>query len=389
MVSRVARARRPGRRAAATGPPPRVMVVIGTRPEAIKLAPVVRELARRGFDVRVCGTGQHRSLLDQTLRELRLRPHRHLALMRPNQTLPALSARLLTAMSELLAEWDPGLVVVQGDTTSTFVGALSAFYRRIPVAHVEAGLRTGRRYEPFPEELNRSLVTRIASLHFAPTEAARANLEREGVAAESIHVTGNTGIDSLRWALAQETSRRVEGWRPARGRRLVLVTAHRRESFGAPLRAICTAVAELAADPRLEIVYPVHPNPNVLGPVRELLGGRPRVRLLRPLPYLDFVHLMKQAALVITDSGGVQEEAPWLGRPVLVIRETTERAEGVRTGHAVLVGTDPAAILREARRALARPPRPAARNLYGDGRAAQRIVRALETLLRTATPPPS
>jgi UDP-N-acetylglucosamine 2-epimerase (non-hydrolysing) len=362
------------------------MVVIGTRPEAIKLAPVVRELARRGFDVRVCGTGQHRSLLDQTLRELRLRPHRHLAVMRPNQTLPALSARLLVAMSDLLAEWNPSLVVVQGDTTSTFVGALSAFYRRIPVAHVEAGLRTGRRYEPFPEELNRSLVTRIASLHFAPTEEARANLEREGIARESIHVTGNTGIDCLRWAVSQPASPLVERWRPTGGRRLVLVTAHRRESFGAPLDAICAAVAELATDPRLEVVYPVHPNPSVLGPVRAVLGGRPRVRLLRPLPYLDFIHLMKQAALVITDSGGVQEEAPWLGRPVLVVRETTERAEGVRSGHAVVVGTDPAAILREARRALARPPRPPARNLYGDGRAAARIARAVEKLLRTVTP---
>lgn len=363
------------------------MVVIGTRPEAIKLAPVVRELARRRFDVRVCGTGQHRALLDQTLRELGLRPQRHLSVMRPNQTLPALSARLLQAMSRMLAEWTPSLVVVQGDTTSTFIAALTAFYHRIPVAHVEAGLRTGRLDAPYPEELNRSVVARMASLHFAPTEVARANLEREGIARNSIHVTGNTGVDSLRWAARQKMSSRLARWLPRKGRSLVLVTAHRRESFGAPLRAICAALAELAEDPRLEIVYPVHPNPNVAGPVRSLLGERPRVRLLRPLPYLDFVHLMRHAALVITDSGGVQEEAPYLGRPVLVIRDITERGEGVRSGHAVVVGTDPSVIVREARRALARPRRPPARDLYGDGRASHRIVSAMARLLRTGDHP--
>lgn len=363
------------------------MVVIGTRPEAIKLAPVVRELARRRFDVRVCGTGQHESLLDQTVRELGLRPERHLSVMRPNQTLPALSARLLRAMSGLLDQWRPSLVVVQGDTTSTFLGALTAFYHRIPVAHVEAGLRTGRLDAPFPEELNRSLVARMARLHFAPTEEARDNLLREGISRRAIHVTGNTGIDSLRWAARQPMPPGVARWLPARGRGLVLVTAHRRESFGAPLRAICAALAEIAGDTRLEVVYPVHPNPNVLGPVRALLGELPRVRLLRPLPYLEFVHLMKRAALVITDSGGVQEEAPYLGRPVLVIRETTERGEGVRSGHAVVVGTDPSVIVREARRALAGPRRPPARDLYGDGRASRRIVRAMVELLRTRERP--
>jgi UDP-N-acetylglucosamine 2-epimerase (non-hydrolysing) len=365
-----------------TPSPRRVMVVIGTRPEAIKLAPVVRELARRRFDVRVCGTGQHKGLLDQTMRELGLRPRRHLAVMRKDQTLPSLSARLVEATSRVLGEWNPSLVVVQGDTTSTLMGALAAFYHRVPVAHVEAGLRTGLRYSPYPEEVNRSLVTRLASLHFAPTKAARANLEREGIARRDIHVTGNTGVDSLLWAARQGPPRRVARWLPARGRRLVLVTAHRRESFGAPLRAICDALATLAADPGLEIVYPVHPNPNVAGPVRAALGSVPRVRLLAPLPYLEFVHLMKRAALVITDSGGVQEEAPYLGRPVLVVRETTERGEGVASGHAVVVGTDASAIVREARRALARPARPRARDLYGDGRASRRIVSAMAKMLR-------
>ena len=270
----------------------RVMVVIGTRPEAIKLAPVVRELARRRFDVRICGTGQHERLLDQALRELGLRPWRHLAVMRPDQTLSSLSARLLEAMCGVLSTWPPGLVVVQGDTTSTFIGALAAFYHRIPVAHVEAGLRTGERYSPFPEEGNRSMVARLATLHFAPTAAARSNLVREGIARRDIHLTGNTGVDSLRWAARQGVPCRVARWLPPRGRRLVLVTAHRRESFGAPLEAICGALATLAEDPRLEIVYPVHPNPNVSGPVHAALGRLPRVRLLAPLPYLEFVHLM-------------------------------------------------------------------------------------------------
>jgi UDP-N-acetylglucosamine 2-epimerase (non-hydrolysing) len=274
------------------------------------------------------------------------------------------------------------MVVVQGDTTSTFVGALAAFYQKIPVAHVEAGLRTGLRYSPYPEELNRAMVARLASLHFAPTAAARRNLRREGISARAIHVTGNTGVDSLRWAARQATPGRVARWLPARGRRLVLVTAHRRESFGAPLAAICEALATLAADPGLELVYPVHPNPNVAGPVRAALGRLPRVRLVDPLPYLEFVHLMKRAALVITDSGGVQEEAPYLGRPVVVVRETTERAEGVRSGHAALVGTSASAIVRAARRALARRPRPRARDIYGDGRASQRIVSAVARHLR-------
>jgi UDP-N-acetylglucosamine 2-epimerase (non-hydrolysing) len=383
-VSRAARATRPrGRRTAR----PRVMVVIGTRPEAIKLAPVARELERRRFDVRVCATGQHSRLLDQTLDELGLVPDQYLSVMRANQTLPALSARLLRAMARVMAEWRPDLVVVQGDTTSSFVGALTAFYQRVPVAHVEAGLRTGQRYSPWPEELNRALVGRLATLHFAPTPAARANLEREGIAARDIHVTGNTGIDSLRWAARQPLSPRARRWLPAAGRRLVLVTAHRRESFGAPLEAICAALAELAADPRLEVVYPVHPNPNVRGPVRAALGGLARVHLVSPLPYLEFVQLMKRAAVVVTDSGGVQEEAPYLGRPVIVIRETTERREGVRSGHAVVVGTDARLIVREARRALARRARPRARGLYGDGRAARRIVDVVQRLLRDGARP--
>ena len=362
------------------------MIVIGTRPEAIKLAPVVRELARRRFDVRICGTGQHSGLLDETLKELGLRTRRHLAVMRPGQTLSSLTARLVESLSDVLSEWRPGLVVVHGDTTSTFVGSLAAFYHRIPVAHVEAGLRTGERYSPFPEEMNRAMVARLATLHFAPTSAARANLVREGISRRDIHLTGNTGVDSLRWAARQGVPRRVARWIPPRGRRLVLVTAHRRESFGAPLQAICRALATLAEDPTLEVVYPVHPNPNVSGPVRAALGGLPRVRLLEPLPYLEFVQLMKRAALVITDSGGVQEEAPYLGRPVLVVRETTERAEGVRSGHAALVGTDAEAIVRAARRALARAPRARTRDLYGDGRASRRIVSAMAEMLRGPRP---
>ena len=226
------------------------------------------------------------------------------------------------------------------------------------------------------------MVARLASLHFAPTGRRAPTSSARGSPAATSTSTGNTGVDSLRWAARQGAPRRVARWLPPRGRRLVLVTAHRRESFGAPLLAICGALATLAEDPRIEVVYPVHPNPNVSGPVRAALGALPRVRLVEPLPYLEFVHLMKRAALVITDSGGVQEEAPYLGRPVLVVRETTERSEGVRSGHAVVVGTDASAIVREARRALARPARPRARDLYGDGRASRRIVSAMAKMLR-------
>lgn len=373
----------------------KVLVVFGTRPEVIKLAPVLRALgaAPRTFDVRVCVTAQHRDLLDPLLRLFDIRPDIDLDVMRAAQSPADVIARVLAGLSPLLdrhqpaaPEWIPDWLVVQGDTTTTLAAAIAARYHDVRIAHVEAGLRTGRFDAPFPEEANRRLVGAMADLHFAPTAGARDNLIREGVAPDRITVTGNTGIDALRWAVAQPPPADVacvldESHDPAGD--VLLVTAHRRESFGAPLERICLALRDLAArfGPALRIVYPVHPNPNVEGPVRTLLSGVPGIALTTPLDYLTFVHVMQRSRVVLTDSGGLQEEAPGLGKPVLVLRDTTERPEGVAAGTARLVGTDRARIVAETARlfedADAHARMVQAKNPYGDGQAAGRIVAVL------------
>ncbi len=367
--------------------PLRVLSVFGTRPEAIKMAPVVHRLAETpGVEARVCVTAQHREMLDQVLRLFDIRPDIDLNLMRPDQSLAELSAAIFTHLDPVLREVRPDWVLVQGDTTTVAVTALLAYYRRIRVGHVEAGLRTRDKWQPFPEEINRRIAGVIADLHFAPTAWARENLLREGVPEALIRVTGNPVIDALYHVARQEPPEEVmrllesldvrEG-----GRRLVLVTAHRRENFGRPLEAICAALRELAGRGDVEILYPVHPNPNVRGPVYRQLEGVAHITLLPPLDYLPLVHLMRRATLILTDSGGIQEEAPAFGVPVLVLREVTERPEGVEAGVLKIVGTETARILAEANRLLDDPAAHAAMakavNPYGDGHAAERIVRAL------------
>ena len=364
----------------------KVLVVFGTRPEAIKLAPVVKALRRNGtFDVRVCVTAQHRQMLDQVLALFDITPDVDLDLMQPGQDLTDLTARVLVGMRGVLHDWRPKLVLVQGDTTTTFAASLAAHYQKIAVGHVEAGLRTGNLYSPWPEEMNRRLTTVLAALHFAATPWARDNLMREGVAADVVHVTGNTVIDSLLEVFARleadqalRTAMEQQFGFLQSGRKLVLVTGHRRESFGQGFERICLALRALGERDDLEIVYPVHLNPNVQEPVRRILGASPRIHLIEPLEYLPFVYLMSRAWLIVTDSGGIQEEAPSLGKPVLVMRETTERPEAVSAGTAKLVGTDREQIVREAARLLdnaeAYLAMAQAHNPYGDGKAAERIA---------------
>jgi UDP-N-acetylglucosamine 2-epimerase (non-hydrolysing) len=361
----------------------RILVVIGTRPEAVKMSPVVRALRAAGWaEVRVAATAQHRELLDQTLGFLQIVPDVDLDLMRPDQTLADLTARVIVGVDGLLERERPAMVLAQGDTTTVMATALACFYRRVAFGHVEAGLRTRVKYYPFPEELNRSIAARLADLHFAPTESARTNLLDEGIEDKAIVVTGNTVIDALLWAAGQELPRTFE---PKSGRRLILVTAHRRENFGAPLEEICAALLEIAAQRDVELLYPVHPNPNVLSVAERLLSGHPRIRLVPPLDYAEFVAAMKASTLILTDSGGVQEEAPSLGKPVLVLRDETERPEGVAAGVTALVGPHRDRIaertleLLDDRSAYERMAR--RQNPYGDGRAAERIVAALERYL--------
>lgn len=369
--------------AASAGSP--VAVVVGTRPEVIKLAPVVAALRRRGTPVFLLSTGQHRELLAPILASFDLVPDRDLGVMRPDQTLAGLSARLLAAVDGCLGEIEPRRVVVQGDTTTVVMVALAAFYRRIPVAHVEAGLRTGNRYDPFPEEMSRTLLGNLADLHFAPTPRARQNLLRQGVAEEAIHVVGNTVVDALR-QMAQRVAARPFadlGLPDPGGRRLIAVTGHRRENFGDRMRQVFSGlrrVAEEFAD-EVMLVYPVHLNPNVHPVAHEMLSGVPNLHLTDPLDYPSFVKLLTSATLLITDSGGVQEEAATLGVPVLVTRHTSERQEALEAGVAELVGTDPERIAAEARRLLTDPDCHArharASDAFGDGRAGERIARLL------------
>ncbi len=370
----------------------KVMVVFGTRPEAIKLAPVVHALARSStLQPYVCVTGQHRQMLDQMLQFFAIQPDHDLAVMRPNQDLYGLTARLIESMQPVLNEQRPDAILVQGDTTTAFAAALAGFYSRVPTGHVEAGLRTNDLYNPFPEEMNRRLVSQIAAWHYAPTALARQNLLREAVPVERVLVTGNTIVDAVT-DLLQRLDREPPPLPPSlsaqafAGKRLIAVTGHRRESFGDGMRNICRALRTLAD--RFEdvvIVYPVHLNPNVQQPVREILGDHPRVLLTEPMDYLPFVALLRQAYLILTDSGGVQEEAPSLRVPVLVMRETTERPEGVDAGVAQLVGTQSEPIIAAATRLLtdrtAYERMVTATNPYGDGHAAEAIVRHLEQQL--------
>ncbi len=379
----------------------KIAVIFGTRPEAIKLAPVILALKRHpAFTCHTCVTAQHRQLLDQVLSVFNIEPDADLNLMTHDQTLPELTSRALSGISAYLDDVKPDLILVQGDTTTVFCAALAAFYHHIPVGHVEAGLRTGNLQSPWPEEANRVLTTHLADLHFAPTETSRKNLLREHIPDEKIIVTGNTVIDAL--FLARDrirmTSPRIDPLpdliQPdTRTPRLVLITGHRRENFGGGFENICRAIADLASDfPDVHFVYPVHLNPRVREPVNRILGGngerRPNIHLIEPLDYLPFVAMMNRADIILTDSGGVQEEAPSLGKPVLVMRDTTERPEAVQAGTVQLVGTHREAIVGRTAELLSdralydRMAR--AHNPYGDGKATERHVRALERYFRLA-----
>ncbi len=364
----------------------KVLSIFGTRPEAIKMAPVIRALSKRPNEIvsRVCVTAQHREMLDQVLTLFQIVPDYDLDLMRPNQSLAALTARVFTELDAVLVQEQPDWVLVQGDTTTVMAASLTAFYHQVKVGHVEAGLRTYDKWQPFPEEINRRVAGVVADVHFAATETAKANLLREGIAPHTIYVTGNPVIDALKIAVAMPYA--VERG-PLAGipwhKRVLLVTAHRRENFGKPLETICAALRELAAQYQdtVQIVYPVHLNPNVQEPVYRLLKGIPNITLLPPLDYLPMVHLMKRCYLVLTDSGGIQEEAPGLGKPVLVLREMTERPEGILAGTVRLVGTDVIKIMDWTRRLLEDTKEyermAYAVNPYGDGKSAQKIVEVL------------
>ncbi len=368
----------------------RVLVIFGTRPEAIKLCPLVDALQQDpALETLVCVTAQHRQMLDQVLAVFGVKPDFDLDLMQPGQTLSALSARLMGGLEKVFAAARPSLAVVQGDTTTTLCGALCAFYARVPIAHVEAGLRTFDIAAPFPEEMNRVLTGRLAALHFAATKCSAQNLLREGVPDDSIEVTGNTGVDAvLSICLALESGRLSGVDIPLdSSRKLIVVTAHRRESFGAGFVSICQALADLAQRHDVQVVWPVHPNPNVRRTVDELLRDKANILLIDPLDYLPFVDLMRRSYLIITDSGGVQEEGPSLGKPILVLREKTERPEAVEAGTVKLVGTDRAAIVREAVRLLEssveyeRMAR--LHNPYGDGHASERIAQRIVAHFKT------
>jgi UDP-N-acetylglucosamine 2-epimerase len=369
----------------------KVMVVIGTRPEAIKMAPVVFALDRHpNFDVKVCLTAQHREMLDQPLEFFGITADFDLNLMQPGQTLGGLTSRAIAQLDAVMDQALPDAVLVQGDTTTAFCGALSAFYHQVKVGHVEAGLRTGHKYAPYPEEINRRLVSPLADIHFAPTTLAKANLVREAIPENQIVVTGNTVIDALLWTrekIQSEVPKElplqvVEG---IADKKIVLVTGHRRENFNQGFKNICQAIRTTADRLQdVEFIYPVHLNPQVQEPVNATLSGHPRIHLIEPLSYAPFVWLMNHATVILTDSGGVQEEAPSLGKPVLVMREWTERPEGVDAGNARLVGTDVQKITEQLELLLEnadeREKMAKVANPYGDGRAAEKIATALEQI---------
>ncbi len=370
---------------------PKVLLVFGTRPEAIKLCPLIREFRvgrfSKAVETVVCVTGQHREMLDPVLEAFQVDADHDLDIMQPGQTLSALTGRLMIALGQLIGSVQPSLVVVQGDTTSTFCGALAAFYAHVPVAHVEAGLRTNDLDAPFPEELNRVLTSRLAALHFPATPWAEENLAKEGVDPASVLVTGNTGVDAVLSVCARLESGALPSWPVAvpEGRRLIVVTAHRRESFGPGFERICEAIGRIADRHDVFVIWPVHLNPQVRATVFGRLTNHKNILFLQPLDYMPFVDLMRRATLLITDSGGIQEEGPSLGKPILVMREKTERPEAVKAGTVKLVGTDADLIVREAERLLDDPVEyhRMARlyNPYGDGRACARITERIARFL--------
>jgi UDP-N-acetylglucosamine 2-epimerase (non-hydrolysing) len=364
-------------------PPREILFIFGTRPEAIKLAPLVRHFRERPseIEVRVCVTAQHREMLDQVLDVFEITPDYDLNAMTPGQTLSQSTGRILMQLEPVLRDERPDMVLVQGDTTTTLCGAMAGFYANIPVGHVEAGLRTGDIRQPFPEEMNRVVVSRLTAVHFAATAGAAANLYAEGVSREAVHVTGNSGIDAVLYVRDRLAGGSLAGrdWPfidPLK--KLLLVTAHRRESFGGGFENICTALRRIAGMPDVQVVYPVHPNPNVSKPVRRNLQDHPNIHLIEPLDYVSFVDLMRRCYLLLSDSGGVQEEAPSLGKPVLVMREKTERPEAVEDGTSTLVGVDTEKIVKMAEWLIHDEAeyqrRARIHNPYGDGRASERIA---------------
>ena len=378
----------------------RVLFVFGTRPEAIKLAPLIFEVQKRSdLEALICVTGQHREMLDQVLTGFGILPRWDLNLMQPGQDLTGLTARLIQGLAPVIEEAKPDIVLVQGDTSSALIGALSAYYGRVPVGHVEAGLRTGDMYSPFPEEGNRKLIGALADIHFAPTELARNNLLAEGIPADRVHVTGNTVVDALLWAenrlanspvgdsfLQDQLAAIPPAVRDATDGRLILVTGHRRESFGPDFESICTALLQIVEQHKdVQLAYPVHLNPNVREPVYRILGGKDRIHLFEPPPYFGFVWLLSRSHVILTDSGGVQEEAPSLDKPVLVTRRVTERPEGVEAGCARLVGVDTDTIVSTTEALLNDPAEyermSSAINPYGDGNASAKTTDALEEWL--------
>ena len=359
----------------------KILIIFGTRPEAIKMAPLVLRL-RQSLEVKVCVTGQHRQMLDQVLGLFQIVPDYDLNLMKPNQNLANLTAEVLNGVTQILQERKFDWVLVQGDTTSTMAGAMAAFYQKVRVGHVEAGLRTYNLNSPFPEELNRQVTSKMAQLHFAPTAESKQNLLKEGFSENNISITGNTVIDALHWVLEHSTPLDLALPIDLQQSRMILVTGHRRENFGEGFQQICEALQTIALQqPDVQIVYPVHLNPNVLEPVNRILSNLPNIHLLEPLEYPQFVHLMNQSALILTDSGGVQEEAPSLGKPVLVMRDTTERPEAVQAGTVKLVGANQRTIVDETIRLLndseAYRKMAFAHNPYGDGTASNKIMDAL------------
>lgn len=363
---------------------PLIMVTIGTRPEAIKMAPVVKALRKNPqVETILISTGQHREMLEQALAIFGLKPDENLDVMQPKQTLASTTAAILAGLEKIFAQRKPDRVVVHGDTLTTFVTSLAAFYHQIPVAHVEAGLRTGNMKAPWPEEGNRRLTAVMTDLHFAPTETAKRNLLQENIRAEQIFVTGNTVIDALLETATKLDVAKYELKYANLRKPIVLVTGHRRENFGDGIINLCDALAELSEKQNVDVIYPVHLNPNIKGPVHERLGEAKSVHLVEPVDYEEFVYLMKRSKLILTDSGGIQEEAPSLGKPVLVMREATERPEAIEAGTAKLVGTNRQTITAEATKLLtdeaAYEKMSKARNPYGDGKAAERIA---ETLIK-------